>query len=154
MSHHDLNSNGWVVTKKTGTRLPYQSQRQRTSEMIRNKPAYGSSHCFKQINTVPTKVKQKLYRFDLGHSMTRPSESIEVPSHYAMIEKRYRVLSHRSRQGNFLSALFSHPSKKNNVLWVLMDHVLWVLKRTAILRRFFRVPTAYVLMRNMKNDCQ
>ena len=30
-------------------------------------------------------------------------------------------------------------------------HRLWVLVRTASLRRFYRVPTIYVLSRNMKN---
>ena len=30
-------------------------------------------------------------------------------------------------------------------------HRLWVLVRTALLRRFYRVPTIYVLSRNMKN---
>ena len=30
-------------------------------------------------------------------------------------------------------------------------HRLWVLIRTALLRQFYRVPTIYVLSRNMKN---
>ena len=55
--------------------------------------------------------------------------------------------------GKFTSKIWKISDKNSNIfLMSAQKHRLWVLVRTALPRRFLRVPTIYILSRNMKNN--
>ena len=85
---------------------------------------------------------------------------IQIVTHLRCLYRNYPIYSYSSRKHTYIiltlltPLIYSRTGVYRGIYsfsYFCSKHRLWVLVRTASSRRFSRVPTIYVLSRNMKN---